>query len=220
MTSPLPRVVQVGFNKCATRSLTNLFAGSGHLSAHHKFKHLLAKNQNIALMMRENIKAGRKVFDGFDHHVFYADLMWQSKSETYEAFKDFRRILSDYPDTILLLNIRGREAWIKSRVKHGHGTFLAMVMQAEGFASEAECLEFWRQDWEAHLADVRAFMASKPTQLVEFNSDTQSVDELVAMLPAYHLDAQAWGDVGRSRGRKLGLVGAYLKRLNARRKMR
>ncbi len=220
MSAYLPRVVQVGFNKCATRSLTNLFAGSGHLSAHHKFKHLLAKNQNIALLMRENIRVGRKVFHGFDHHVFYADLMWQSKSETYEAFKDFRRILDDYPDTILLLNTRERENWIKSRATHGHGTFLQMVMQAEGFRAEAECLEFWRQDWEAHLADVRAFMASKPAQLVQFDSDAQSVDDLVAMLPAYHLDASAWGDVGRSRGRKLGPLSAYLKRLNARRKMR
>ncbi len=220
MTKPLPRVVQVGFNKCATRSLTDLFAGSGHLAAHHKFKHTLRKNQNIALLMRENKRRGRPMFEGFDQHVFYADLMSQTKSETYEAFKDFRQILADYPDTILLLNYRDRENWINSRLKHGHGTFAEMAMQANGLKSIEDCADFWRNDWDAHLADVRTFMADYPDQLVEFDTDNETVEDLIARLPAYHLDAKAWGDIGRSRGRRLGRMGAHLKRLNAERKMR
>jgi len=220
MRSTTPRVVQVGFNKCATRSLTNLFAGSGHGSAHHKFKHPLKKSKNIALMIRDNRDAGRKMFDGFDQYVFYADLVSQTKSETYEAFKDFRRILADYPDTILLLNHRDREGWIRSRLKHGHGTFAQMVMSANGFETEEQCTAFWRKDWDQHLADVRAFMASRPGQLVEFNSDTETVDDLIARLPQYDLKAAAWGDVGRSRGRKLGRLSAFIHKVNAKRRVR
>jgi len=220
MNTQLPKVVQVGFNKCATRSLTNLFAGSGHRAAHHKFKRVFGSNRNIARLMQQNIAAGRKIFAGFDDYTFYADLMIQTQSETYEAFKDFRRILADYPDTILLLNTRDREGWIRSRLKHGHGTFLEMVMAANGFASEAECVEFWKADWDRHLADVRAFMADKPEQMVEFDMDCDSVSDLVGRFPQYQLSAEAWGDVGRSRGQKVGGLGAYLRRLNAARRVR
>ncbi len=220
MPENLPKVVQVGFNKCATRSLTDLFAGSGHAAAHHKFKSLFRPSRNIALLMRANIKAGRKVFAGFDQHVFYADLMSQTMGETYEAFKDFRRILADYPGTILLLNHRDRENWIRSRLKHGHGTFLQMYMAANGLKTEADCITFWRRDWDSHLADLRAYMADKPAQLVEFNTDTETVDDLIARLPQYHLKAGAWGDTGRSRGRRMGRLRALIGHWNAKRRMR
>ncbi|MFQ5438916.1 MAG: hypothetical protein ACE5DK_08810 [Paracoccaceae bacterium] len=220
MELPLPRVVQVGFNKCATRSLANLFAGSGHRSAHQKFRRPFGPNRNIAALIRDNKQAGRPMFDGFDDYVFYADLVLQTRTETYEAFKDFRRILADYPDTILLLNTRDRENWIRSRVRHGHGTFLEMVTEANGFETKDACLEFWRQDWDRHLADVRGFMADRPDQLVEFNTDTGNVHDLCARLPAYALNPVAWGTVGRSRGRRRVWILEKVATLNARRKSR
>ncbi len=218
----LPRVVQVGFNKCATRSLTRLFAGSGHRAAHHKFKHPLGlrKSRNIAEMMRANIRAGRKVFAGFEDYTFYADLMLQTRHETWEAFKEFRRILADYPDTILLLNTRDRENWIRSRLRHGHGTFAEMAMQANGLSSLEELADFWRADWDRHLADVRSYMADRPEQLVEFDTDREPVSALIARLPQYRLKEEAWGDTGRSRGRRPGRWREALHRLNARRRMR
>ncbi len=220
MPERLPRVVQVGFNKCATRSLTHLFQGSGHQSVHHKFKRALGKSRNIALMMRDNRDAGRKFLHGFDQYTFYADLMSQTRHETYEAFKEFRRILDDYPDTILLLNTRDRENWIRSRLRHGHGTFAEMVMETNGFSSLGECADFWRRDWAAHLADLRGFMATAPAQLVEFNSDTETAADLVSRLAAYDLDVAAWGETGRSRARGQGRLPRLIGRLNAKRRMR
>jgi len=220
MKNNLPRVVQVGFNKCATRSLANLFTGSGHASAHHKFKPLLGRNRNIAVLMRANQEAGRRMFHGFEDYVFYADLMVQTRSETYEAFKDFRQILADYPDTIFLLNVRNRENWIQSRLKHGHGTFVEMVRETNRFSNRQEVVECWRRDWDTHLSDVRGFMGAHPGQLVEFDTDRESVETLVARLPDYRLDPDAWGEVGRSRGRRQGTVMRRLRALNARRKMR
>jgi len=170
--------------------------------------------------MQQNIAAGRKIFAGFDDYTFYADLMVQTNSETYEAFKDFRCILADYPDAILLLNTRDRGGWVRSRLKHGHGTFLEMTMAANGFASEAECVDFWEKDWDRHLADVRGYMADKPDQLVEFDMDSETAQDLVARFPRYKLNAEAWDDVGRSRGRTMGPVRTTLKRLNAARRVR
>lgn len=220
MADTLPKVFQVGFNKCATRSLTELFARSGHLAAHHKFKPRFGRNRNIAELVRTNVATGRKMFAGFDQYVFYADLMIQTRSETYEVYKDFRRVLEDYPGTILLLNYRDREDWIRSRLKHGHGTFCEMVMEANGFSTRDECADFWRADWDAHLADVRAAMVDRPEQLVEYNIDTQTVDDLVAALPAYKLNPTALDDIGRTRGRNRGRIRQFLSRKNAERRMR
>lgn len=219
MSRSLPKVVQVGFNKCATRSLAELFERSGHRAAHHKFKSILGKNRNIAEMIRGNIAAGHRMFHGFEDYVLYGDLMSQTQTETYEVFKDFRRVLADYPGTILLLTYRDRENWIRSRLKHGHGTFQKQVMAVNGFSTQQDCIDFWRHDWDTHLADLRSFMQEKPGQLVQYNTDTQPIEDLVAALPAYELDAKQWGDVGRSRGRRLGAVSKYLRRKNAERKV-
>ncbi len=218
LVSHLPKVVQIGFNKCATRSLTELFAGSGHKAAHHKFRKPFRSSQNIAQLVLANKTAGRRMFAGFEDYDFYADMVWQSDAESYEAFKDFDLIYRDYPDTFFLLNHRDRENWINSRMKHGHGDFVTRVMAEHGFETREECAEFWRRDWDEHLSRARSFFAEKPGQLIEFNTDKDSVDDLITAFPDYKLQADAWGDVGRSRGRKLGAVSKSLKRLNAARK--
>lgn len=140
----LPRVVQIGFNKCGTRSLQQLFEGIRH----------------------------------------------------------FRKILHDYPGTILILilNLRDREDWIRSRLKHGQGELVQRVMRQRGVATPEEVAEQWRQEWDKHVADVRGYMADFPDQMIEFNLDTDDVKSLIDRLSAYGLKASDWGDVGRTRG--------------------
>lgn len=208
----LPKVVQVGFNKCATRSLAQLFEHSGHRAVHYNTKPRFGFRRHLALLIEKNLADGKKAFSGLEGYVFYSDLVYQSDRRTVEIFKRFREILHDYPDTILLLNTRNREDWIKSRVKHGHGDYIRRVMATNGFRTEEECKEYWRRDWDAHLADVRQFMADKPGQFIEFNIDTDDVDKLVHFFSAYKLDPSAWGDTGRSRGRQLNPVMAAMKK--------
>jgi hypothetical protein len=197
----LPRVVQIGFHKCGTRSLERLFQGAGHRIVKYKLRRPFRRSRNAGLLIRENLKAGRKVFAGMEDHTFYADLIYQTESESFEPIRCFREILRDYPDTILLLNVRKREDWIRSRLNHGHGEFARRVMRQRGLTSTEVLADSWREEWDTHLAEVRAFMATRPDQLVEFDlDDAGSVDELVARLQDYRLSADDWGDIGRTRG--------------------
>jgi hypothetical protein len=196
----LPRVVQIGFHKCGTRSFQRLFEGAGHPVVQHKVRRRFRPTRNAALIMQENLGAGRKIFTGIEDYTFYAGLIHQTESDSFEPIKHFREMLRDYPDTILLLNVRDREDWIRSRLKHGHGEFAERVMRQRGIATREALADFWRQEWDGHLADVRSFMADRPSQLVEFSLDTGLVEDLVTRLAPYGLKAEDWGDIGRTRG--------------------
>jgi hypothetical protein len=212
-TDTLPRVVQIGFHKCGTRSLEQLFRGAGHRVVKNKLRRPLRRSRNAGLIMRQNLEAGRKIFAGMEDHVFYADLIYQTESDRFEPIRYFREIMRDYPDTILLLNVRNREDWIKSRLKHSHGEFAQRVMRQRKIASSEELAETWRREWDTHLAEVRAFMADRPEQFIEFDIDRDPVDALVERLSAYGLSAADWGDVGRTRGVKRHPLVAKLKKL-------
>ncbi len=199
----LPRVVAIGFNKCATRSLARLFARSGHAAVHQKLPGRWRRRRKLGGIMRANQLAGRPVFSGVEQFVFYGDLIDSNRRGTFDGNSLFREILRDYPDTILLLNWRDREDWIRSRLRHGHGEFAAREQRLRGLASQGALCEEWRQEWEHHLAAVRAFMADRPSQLVEFNIDTDPIAGLIQRLPAYRLQATHFEDIGRSRGRRV-----------------
>lgn len=209
----LPRVVQIGFHKCGSRSLEQLFRGAGHRVVKYKLRQPFRRSRNAALLIRENLRAGRKVFAGFENFTFYADLIYQTESESFEPIRCFREIMRDYPDTILLLNVRKREDWIKSRLNHGHGEFARRVMRQRGVASTDILADAWRREWDTHLAEVREFMADRPEQLVEFDLDAGAVNDLVTRFRDYGLRVDDWGDIGRTRGVRRNPLLDRLKRL-------
>jgi hypothetical protein len=199
----LPKVVAIGFNKCATRSLALLFARSGHRAVHQKLPQRWRRRRKLGGIMRANQQAGRPVFFGIENYTFYGDLVDSSKRSTFDGNSLFREILANYPDTILLLNWRDQDGWIHSRLSHGHGEFAAREQHVRGLNSQEALVAQWREEWDAHLAAVRSFMAERPLQLIEFNIDHDRIEALIARLPAYGLRAEHFMDIGRSRGRRL-----------------
>jgi hypothetical protein len=188
-----------------------LFARAGHPVVHHKLRRSwpfrLGRPRRIGRLMRLNVNGGRPVFEGADHFVFYGDLIDSSDRGrdrgSFDGNRLYRRILADYPDTILLLNWRDREDWIRSRMRHGHGEFAARERRLRGLSSSEELARVWRLEWDQHLAAVRAFMAGRPQQLIEFRLDHDPIEDLVRRLPAYGLRPEHFSDIGRSRDRQL-----------------
>ncbi|MEB3361305.1 MAG: sulfotransferase [Synechococcaceae cyanobacterium] len=200
----LPKVVAIGFNKCATRSLAQLFAAAGHTAVHQKLprRWLSRRRRKLGGIMRANLEAGRPVFAGVEHAVFYGDLIDSNQHATFDGNSLFREILRDYPTAILLLNWRDQDDWIRSRLQHGHGEFALREQRLRRLGSPEELCAIWRAEWDAHLAAVRSFMADRPEQFVQFNIDTDPIETLIARLPAYGLRPEHFGDIGRSRGRR------------------
>lgn len=213
--SGLPRVVAVGFNKCGTRSFAELFRRAGHPVIHHKVRDRWPVPRRIGQVMQANLAAGRKVFDGVEDATFLCDLIYSTPESTWDGASAFREILRDYPDTILLLNLRDREQWIASRLNHGHGEFARREMAARGLQRTEDLTAEWRAEWDAHLAAVRAFMADRPEQYIEFDLDRDRPEDLAARLPAYHLNPADFQDIGRTRGRRMSAAMKALKRFVA-----
>ena len=199
----LTRVVSVGFNKCATRSLAQMFAGAGHKVVHHKLRERRLVPQRAGAIIRANLEAGRRAFEAFEDYVFYCDLMVNDGRRTYDGADAFREIIRDYPGTILLLNLRDREDWIASRLRHGHGEFARRERAARGLPDETALTEAWRAEWDARISAVRVHMADRPEQLVEFDIDNDNPADLAAALPQYGLDPQDFFDIGNSRARRM-----------------
>ncbi|HEU0224675.1 MAG TPA: sulfotransferase, partial [Steroidobacteraceae bacterium] len=134
----LPRVVQIGFNKCGTRSFQRLFEAAGHRVVQHKIRRPLRRSRKAAHLIQQNLRAGRPVFAGMEDYVLYAGLIHQTETESFEAIRHFREMLRDYPDTILILNTRNREDWVRSRLGHGRGELLRRVMRQRGVGTAEE----------------------------------------------------------------------------------
>jgi len=211
----LPRVVAVGFNKCGTRSFADLFRSAGHPVIHHKVRDRWPVPRRIGRIMRDNLAAGRKVFDSVEDYTFYCDLIISDGDESWDGASAFREILRDYPGTILILNLRDREAWIRSRLRHGHGEFAKRELAARGLSDLDALADQWRAEWDAHVAAVRTFMADRPAQYIEFNLDTDRPEDLVDRLPAYRLNPADFLDIGRTRGEKMSGLKRRLKTLVA-----
>lgn len=217
---PLPRVVSVGFNKCATRSLAEMFRRAGHRVIHHKVRDRWPVPRRVGAVMRDNLAQGRKVFDSVEGYTFYCDLIVNDGTTSYDGAAAFREILRDYPDTILLLNLRDREAWIASRLRHGHGEFARREMAAHGLPTPEALAELWRQTWDSHVAAVRAHMADHPAQFVEFNLDYDTAEDLAAQFPRYGLNPADFEDIGRTRDREMSKLRRWLKSAVAHRRPR
>ncbi|WP_229666133.1 sulfotransferase [Actibacterium pelagium] len=203
----------MGFNKCATRSFSQLFERAGHASLHHKIRKPLQPSRTAAKRMKENIEGNRPVFEGFDDYVFYCDLVHVTPEEFFEGNSAYKEILKDYSDTLIILNLRDQDDWIRSRLRHGHGEFAKRYMSALGLDNLDDLAAHWRQDWDEQLKGVREFMDDKPEQYFEFNIDTDNIEDLISALPDYQLDACHWGDSGNSRFRKLGPVSKRAKKV-------
>jgi len=208
----LPKVIVIGFNKCATRSIAQLFAAAGHRTVHHKIRARLRPSRSLARLLRENLAAGRKALAGAEDFVLYADLIHLTQGAVYEGNSAFAAIAADYPDARFILNTRDRDAWIRSRLRHGHGEFARRYMAATGLPDLAALSARWCDDWAAHHAAVRAFFADTPERLVTFDIDRDGPQVLVAAFAEYGLNAKDWADTGRSRDRALSPLRARLKR--------
>ena len=189
-----PRVIQIGLNKCATRSLAALFERSGYPAVHYRLPEEAGGAIAATLMLR-NRRAGRPLLAGFDDRVLYSDLERNGPRVRIEGWRMFRRLHADYPGSYFILNYRDREAWIRSRIEHPN--YAENYRRNQGLADLDAVAEAWRREYDGHLAGVRRFFADKPAQLVEFDLDRDPVERLIAALPDHpRLDPAHWRRFG------------------------
>ncbi|MFT6945250.1 MAG: hypothetical protein ACJASZ_000975 [Yoonia sp.] len=108
----------------------------------------------------------------------------------------FREIDAAYPGTNFLLNVHDKADWLQSRLYHRR--YAQRFIAVHDLSGIDTCLAMWFADWDRHLADVRSYIADRPDDLVSFNIDKDSIDDLIAQLSDFALNRCAWNHIGKS----------------------
>ncbi len=187
--STQPKVIQIGFNRCGSRTIYHYFL-KNNLPAMHWMEGVVGKKMKINLAM------GLPPFQGFDEYILYSDLMGPVNKPIFEGHLYFRDIYESYPDSLFILNTRNIESWLKSRQKYAN--FIVRYQRFYDLKTDQEVEEFWRAQWHLQHERVQAFFRDRPGQLLTLDIDTQGGDQLADFLkPHYDTDPQHWGHVGK-----------------------
>jgi hypothetical protein len=154
-SSARPKVVVVGLSKTGTSTMRVMLEALGYTVCGPR-KDLLRE------VRRGNMSAVDPVIDA---HDAVEDWPWPLA---------YQHIYARYPDARFILTKRKSfEAWFRSLVNHGRGSspFRGMYRNYGYYRPDGNEAAF-RRIYEGHTAEVHAFFADKPGQLIDFCLET------------------------------------------------
>ena len=171
-----PKLFQIGFNKCGTTFIARLFDMNG-IPAAHWLEGALA--EDIAY---SRLTGRRPLARWADAVQVFTDMesVRFLNMPVIEAFRDFALLDAHYPGSVFLLNTRDRDDWIASRYAHRGGAYARSYAAQLGVGTGA-LAGIWADDWDRHLAAVRAHFAGRDT-LVEIDIDHAAPEDWRAAL--------------------------------------
>jgi hypothetical protein len=194
--APGPKIIQIGFNKCGTRSISRLLGLAG-LPRVDWLRGKLARDAAARMAL------GEAPFADYPKAIGFTDIenmrVWQPPM--VEFYKEYAYMYRHYPDAFFILNTRDKQRWLTSRLNHKN-----YVWKYRWFYkvwSRNEILRRWAEDWDRHHEAVEAFFADKPGQLCVYNIETDEPAKLAAFLaPSYTIPITKMphrGETGRKK---------------------
>jgi hypothetical protein len=174
------KIFQIGFNRCGTKALTQLFGEHGLPVVHW------AKG-DLAGRIYFNLLKGRPPVAGLEHVVFFSDMEALNGDVFLEAYKLFPALHRHYPDALFLLNTRPVENWIRSRLVFREGEYAEWHMRLLGLSSQEALVEHWRKDWHDHHERVRAYFRDRG-RFLEFDIENDDPAKLTHAIPEFALN--------------------------------
>lgn len=188
----------IGFNKSATTTIASFFQSNGYRSVHWDDNRLVEK-------MLNNIFEGKPVLQGYsERFVVFTDMIYASENEVIEGNHLFKRMESDYPNSLFILNNRDTKDWLSSRSNHGRGVygyprFLQMSKAALGGVSESLVLKFWTELKSSFESDVREHFKNSPNFL-EIDIADPLAPKRISEFTGLKLDDSKWGHLNKGLG--------------------
>lgn len=188
------RVFQIGFNKCGTRSFYRLFADNSIPSLHWH-----TDQGKIAKKMLKNFLNGEDIIPKeYDKIIFFSDLedVYGSNYLPIFAYRFYREIFYQFPDSKFILNIRPLNEWLRSRVSHDDGKYLHHSLQMLKI-SKTELIKHWESHFLNHVAEVQDFFKDKQDKLLTFNISQDNVSKVIDFFPEFNLQAKHWQKISK-----------------------
>ncbi len=170
-----PVVFQIGFNRCGTRYLTELFSLNGYNARHWA-------NGSIAEDIAYAIATDRKPLAHWPQTVCFANMECVHKLHRppITAFKEYAFLHRWFPDAVFILNERDVDAWINSRLIYLGGQYKDLWAHHLG-VDVAELGEIWRAEWADHIAAATSYFKGNP-RFIRHNFDHDRPEALAAFL--------------------------------------
>lgn len=202
------KIFQIGFNRCATMSLAKFFRDNGYRAAHWQGGRLaaaieLARRERRPLLhhagdydiytdmeLRELAALRNKWFKRAVFRKLFKVLDPEQEPAPIFAYRYFKEFDTQYPGSKFILNTRSMDRWVQSRLQF-KDDYRACLHGDRAHASEAEMIACWESDWHTHHADVRSYFADRPSDLLEFNIETDPIDKVIGFVPM-PLDVAHW----------------------------
>ena len=167
------KIIQIGPNRCGTRSLTRFFERNG-ISTVHWDGGLLAKR------IAKRIILGQDPFLDYPTKIFFSDMELSATTaepllEMYKAFKYFYYW---HPNAYYILNERAIDAWVASRAKHLGGQYIQNYKHFYGVDDISDVLELWKEDYVKHKRDVIDFFSERKAKFLIYNIEKDDTKKL------------------------------------------
>lgn len=194
-----PRVFQIGFNRCGTRSLDQFFEGNGLVSVHwekgevaERFAVRKARGESPFMDYDGSLLRRRRRVDAF------TDMIAFDGPTIIEPYKDFAYIQRFHPDGFFILNTRPMENWIRSRLGHEKGRFYLRYAALLGTEDPERIADHWRREWVEHHAAVTAHFDRPGARFLRFDIEADDPALLCRFLePGFgRMDPAAYRHVG------------------------
>ena len=187
------RIFQIGFNKCGTRTIHRYLLANGVRSVHWD-------KGRLAQQIFSNLAKGDELVAGYKDYQAFTDMEFVDSEGlcSLEAYKLFPQLAAQYPDAVFILNTRDREAWIRSRFRHGGGKYVKKQKIYHNVSACADLAEVWRTEWDAHHRRVIEFFSTKSHRFFVCRIETDLPNLLDEMLPECKLDASRYRVCGKS----------------------
>jgi hypothetical protein len=213
------KVFQIGFNRCGTTSLYELFKGSGYKSVHYG-KGWLARKMKDNIIKKIDSTAypeTHKVLDGVDQFTFYSDMESVYDFKPVFAYVFFKELYYDYPNAKFILNYRPFYDWVNSRLNFSDkykarflkNTGILDIAPKETLSAEdrtfwdskinENLFDNWQHHYNSHIANVLDFFKDKPDRLLVYDLSKDSSDKIFNFFSDLDLDRNLWGQHNKSK---------------------
>ena len=181
----MTKFFQIGFHRCGTTSIHEFFERNGIPSIHFD-------RGRLATTMFDNLARGQHILCGYERYKAFTDMELLTQDRYFEAYKLYRSIMAQVPESKFILNVRDPDRWIMSRLIHNSrhipidlkdmvifrdkkvllGNYYELYRACHGLSDVNEVAAHMRAEWGMHIASVKASIPAN--RLLVFNIESDS----------------------------------------------
>jgi hypothetical protein len=183
------RIFQIGFNKCGTVSLWNLFHNYSRINAIHW------DNGSLAAKIYKNIYSDTNLpLDSYKDYIYFGDMecfiQEDNRIKYIQIYKDFFDILDiNYPESLFILNTRNIDNWIRSRLNHNflqpiydEIKYIDLFKKVYNTNKISEIIKIWKNDWIEHHKNIMDYFCRSVHRLLVFDIEKDPSEKLFTFL--------------------------------------